>query len=517
MSTNKSKTYYSLMNSSITTVVYVLNIAMRFGSRSVFIYFLGKEYLGLNGLFTSILSMLSLAELGIGPSIVFSLYKPLAKADHAQTKALMRLYKRVYVIIGIVVAALGMGLFPFIDHLIKGGENLQNIHIIYLLYLSNSVISYFFSYNRSLLMADQKAYKSTLNTFAFATMTIIAQIAVLFLTHSYILYIICEITFTFLSNLVLTYMVKKSYKHIDAAETVKLEKETIDFLKRNTIGSISSRLGYIVVNSTDNLLLSYFVNIATVGIYSNYSLIYINLQGVIVSVADSVTASVGHAAAQHDDAQSYSILKRHYFLVFCVTMVTSLGLFLCINPLIHVWIGDSYLLSQTVVMLIVANFLLQCMRRTFLVFISGFGLNWVQRFKPLAEAGLNIVFSLFFLLVYKWGIAGVLLGAVLSCLMTDMWYEPYVVFKHAVKRPYKDFVRISIKYYLSFALAFALGFFATHYLPIDGFVKLIVNGVLAIAITGIVIISLFHKSTEFKYLLGLIGGIARKVLGKFRR
>ena len=186
---NKSRMQYSLLNSSVSAVIYIFNIAIKFLSRSFFIHFLGAEYLGLNGLFTNILSMLSLAELGIGTSIVFSLYAPLAKKDKSMINLLMHLYKKIYTIIGIVVGVLGMMLIPVLPHIIGDARSIPGIYLIYFLFLLNSVSSYFFTYNRSLLIADQRAYITVVFDFFCSVIVTVVQIISLYLFNLSLIHI----------------------------------------------------------------------------------------------------------------------------------------------------------------------------------------------------------------------------------------------------------------------------------------------------------------------------------------
>ena len=167
----------------------MLRLIMQFAIRTVFIHFLGKEFLGLNGLFTNILSLLSMAELGIGSSIVYSMYKPLAVGDQPKIRALMQLYKKAYKYIGFLVGIIGLGLIPFLKYMISSDIEMSTIYIIYILFLANSVVSYFFTYKRSMLIADQRTYVTTINDFIFLIVTTVVQILFLFLYPNYVLYL----------------------------------------------------------------------------------------------------------------------------------------------------------------------------------------------------------------------------------------------------------------------------------------------------------------------------------------
>lgn len=289
----KSRLEYSIINSSISTIIFILTIGIQFISRTIFIRFLGIEYLGLNGLFTNILSMLSLAELGVGTSIIFSLYKPLQQEDTATIKALMHLYKKIYNIIGIAIGIIGCLLIPFLPVIVGKDVGIPNIQLLYLLFLANSVFSYFFTYNRSLLNADQLGYLNVINTFAYLVVATVIQVFVLYTTGNYALYLLIQIICTVISNIDISLRVKKRYKHVfQYQEIKKLDRETIKILKQNTIGNLSNKIGSVVVLSTDNILISIFVNLAAVGRYSNYVLIVNSIKGIFNQFTNSITAAL---------------------------------------------------------------------------------------------------------------------------------------------------------------------------------------------------------------------------------
>ena len=196
----QSRLYYSIMNSSISTLVFFLKLIMQFVVRTFFIRYLGVTYLGLNGLFTNVLSILSLAELGIGTSIVYSMYKPIAVGDKEEINALMDLYKKAYHFIGVGVAVIGVSIIPLFPY-ISGDYSISNQFILYyLLYLSNSVLSYFFTYKRSLLIAHQRTYIVNLNDFIFLLLSNVFQIYLLIHYKSFSLYLIVQLVFTLLGN-----------------------------------------------------------------------------------------------------------------------------------------------------------------------------------------------------------------------------------------------------------------------------------------------------------------------------
>ncbi|HFX3738638.1 TPA: lipopolysaccharide biosynthesis protein [Enterococcus faecium] len=510
----KSRMQYSLINSSVSATIYIFNILIKFISRSVFIYFLGAEYLGLNGLFTNILSMLSLAELGIGTSIVYSLFSPIAKGDESKINSLMHLYKKIYTFIGLAIGVLGIMLVPLLPYMIGDARYIKNIYVIYFLFLLNSVSSYFFTYNRSLLIADQKSYIPVLYDFLCNCFVTIFQFISLYFYQNYIIFLCIQILGTITANVLLTFKVKKYYPYLRKFKSYSLDNETKETLKRNTIGNLSSKIGSVVVNGTDNIFISSFVGISTVGIYSNYILIVNSIRGLCGQITNSITSSIGNVAVDKDDHLSIKVFERHNFVNFTLTYYSSIILIATINPFIDFWVGPKYKLSPITVFFIILNFVILMMRNSSIVFIEAFGLAWQQRWKSVIEAVLNIVFSFFFLLVFKLGINGVLFATTVSSLMTVCWIEPYVVYKYGLHSSIYNYIKIISKQLVTLAIAATIIFFV-----ITGRFSSNLTGILLYATTSflvgtIIYLLVYFKSPELRFFYVTLINIVRKKLIK---
>lgn len=507
---NRSRMEYSIINSGISAIVYVLNVVIKFVSRSFFIAFLGASYLGLNGLFTNVLSMLSLAELGIGTSIVYSLYSPLANKDEQKIISLMHLYKKIYSYIGLAVAVLGILIIPFLPHIIGDANNIPNILFIYLLFLANSVSSYFFTYNRSLLIADQKVYLTVINDFMFSVLTIIAQIISLYIYNNFILYLSIQIIGTLLGNISLTLVVKKYYSFLKSTEIGKLDEETKIILKKNTIGNLSSKVGAVVVSGTDNIFISSFVGISTVGLYSNYLLIINSVRGLCGQITNSITSSIGNAAIDANDKFNKRIFERHNFVNFTLIYFSSSVLLTTMNLFIVFWVGESYLLSQSTLFLIISNFVLLMSRNSCLVFIEAFGLAWQQRWKSILEATLNIILSFSFLYFFKLGINGVLLATTISSLATVCWIEPYVVYKYGLHYKVSSYLKIVSKQLLTLLINLCIVslLFVNKFSP--NLMGLFFSTFFTVVFSMIIYSVFYARSLEMKFFIEMMFKIIRK-------
>lgn len=481
---------------------------LMFVCRTYFIKLLGAAYLGVNGLFSNILSMLSLAELGIGPAIVFSMYKPIAENDEQHVAKLMNFYKYAYRMVAIVVAVIGLILVPFLDHLIKDPGNVENLRLIFLLILSNTVISYCYVYKASMLNADQKGYVCIIIRNIFAVVQNVAQIIVLILTGNFILYLVVQMITTFMANFVQSKYVDRKYPFL-----VKYKHEKIDNIERGQImrrvsGMMMHKFGGFVLNSTDNLVLSKFVGLVAVGIYSNYLMI-INLVKTYVSFfSNSISASVGNLIASETKEKSYSVFKAIFFMHFWIYAMCIICFWTLFKPFILWWIGDEYLLGEVTLLIVLLNFYCTGIQECINTFTNATGLFWETRHKPIAECIINLGVSI--VLAAKMGISGVFIGTLVSYLCT-FWINPVVVYRKSFeKKVIGYFIRFAL--YLLLAVAAALG---TEYLcsmisQDATILNIIIRAAVCVTLPNIIFALIFFKTEEFKYFMGLVKKIIKK-------
>ncbi|MBM6861251.1 oligosaccharide flippase family protein, partial [Clostridium saudiense] len=260
-------TIYAFMSQGITSI-------LSFFTRTVFIYTLGKTYLGLNGLFSDILTLLSLAELGVGTAITYSMYKPMAQNDKRKVSALLNLYSNIYTIIGIVVTILGLALTPFLSFFISDMPNVANLKIIYLLYLLNTTLSYFFVYKQSMLIASQQIYIVSKVQIVATVLQNIFQIIILIMFKNFIFYLVIQVIFVVLTNTYISIYVDKKFKYLKEYKSEKLDQQTKKHIYKNVSAMFLSKISSAVVTSTDNILISKYVSTIVLGYYSNYTLFF---------------------------------------------------------------------------------------------------------------------------------------------------------------------------------------------------------------------------------------------------
>ena len=294
----ESRTKNTLRNMKTGAIVQIINKLMAFIVRSVFIQVLNTEYLGIHGLFTNVLTILSFAELGIGTAIIFNMYKPVAENDKEKIKSLMKLYKKAYNIIGIIVFILGICVIPFMNIIIKDIPDVkENIIFIYLLFLFNTASSYFFTYKKSIIYAHQKQSIIDNLDSIFYFLKSIFEIIFLVLTKNFIVYLIIQILGTFLENVTIAKKADKLYPYLKEKNVLPLEKTENKGIFNNVKSLIVYQLGGVIMNGTDNILISSLINVSTVGICSNYIMIINSIKSIVSSMLNGVNESIGNLNA----------------------------------------------------------------------------------------------------------------------------------------------------------------------------------------------------------------------------
>ena len=514
-----TRTQSSIKNLYTAVIGQAAGIIISFIARKVFLMCLSREYLGINGLFTNILTVLSLAELGVGSAMTFALYKPIASGDKELIKSLMRLYRRAYTVIGCAVLIFAAALTPFYTFFMDKVPDIPNLTAIYLLYAANTGISYFFTYKRTLIICDRKRYIATIYRYAFYFLLNIAQIAALVLTRNYVLFMVLQVIFTLAENICLSLYADKIYPYLRDKDVKPLPKSVSTEIVQNIKAMVMHKIGGIAVNSTDNILLSKITGLVSAGIYSNYYLITNALTTVIMQVFSSVSAEVGNLNAEKEDKTSLiSSFYKMFFLNFWIYGFSLCCLVSLFNPFITLWLGDGMTFDMLTVITISASFFIMGMRRTVLTYRESAGVFRPDRWKPAAEAVINLGVSV--ILARVMGPAGVFLGTIISTLSLCIWIEPLVVYRHVFKTsPLLYFKRLGI-YSLSAAAVCTATFLLCSLVGIDTpFWNFIARAAISLICPNICFAALFGRTDEFSYFRSLIAEIfsaAAEKLGKRR-
>lgn len=505
------RTKNSLLNMIVPMIMQGINVILLFISRKIFIQYFAEEYLGVNGLFTEILTVFSLAELGIGVAMAYGLYGCVARKEEAEICRLMNLYRRLYTIVGLAVAVVGLAILPFLDVLIKD-NNIPHITGIYLMYLANSVLSYFLSYKQTLIQADQKNYIVSGVTQAVRCAQVVVQIILIITTKNFYLYLAAQMAMQVLTNYVLALVADRMYPYLVHNKYGLPQKEKRKEIFAHIKAMSFHKFGAVFVSNTDNLILSMFVGLKTVGLYSNYRMITTNVRLVLSYVYNAFTASIGNLVATESPKRVLAVYRSLNFMMSILYGWLSVCLYVLINPFIGLFFGEKYRMSAAVVVVIVIDFYITGMRQMTLRFRDAMGLYWHDRYKPIPEVLINLVVSL--LLVTKYDVVGVLAGTIVSSLATNFWIEPYVFCRYGIKENWKKiygeyYIRYGI-YTLVTIVAGALGVLATCRIPDVNFFWWILKAVLISAIYGLLILVLFFRTPEFRFLVEKIMELLHK-------
>ena len=506
----KGRLENSLRNSVSGLITQGCNALMGLVTRTFFIRCLSAEYLGVNGLFSNILMVLSLADMGIGSAIVYSLYKPIANNDERKIAQLLNLYKTAYRRIGAVIALLGVSIIPFLGYITKNQTDIDHLTLIYLLFLSNTVLSYFFSYKRSILSADQMERVISRFTLAYQIIRNVLQIISLEIFKNYIVYLCIQITCLFLENLSISLYVDRKYSFLKVYHKEKLDKEDQRTIFDNIKALFIYKIGSTALDGTDNIIISRFDGVISVGLLSNYSLITGALQAFIFKVSHALTGSIGNFIAKEDDSRRETILDNVTFLHFILYGLFFVCCWGSLNPFILVWAGENYLLSGKAVFVYCLNIYIYGMMNSVWLFRSTMGLFVYGRWRPLVSAVINIVVSIF--LGKRIGLLGVLLGTTITRTVTNVWYDPYIVYKHGLKKNPLKYYLMWLKYLAVILLDAAAVYSIEKMLQLQGILAIIVYAVIGIIVFSVSVFVFFGRSSSFAYFKGL----CRKLYNRLR-
>ena len=504
-----SRTKNSIRNSSVSIITQVLTIVMDFVVKTIFIYILGSEYLGINGLFSNIITLLSLADLGIGVAIPYSLYKPLAEGNEKKITILMNFYRKVYNVIGCVVLLIGLSLTPFLSYIIKDMPDIKGIYLIYDLFVIHSALTYFFVYKKLLIESDQKGYIVSNITFICSLLLNITRVIILVLTRNFILYLFCSIIFVLIQNFWYSSKADKMYPFIKNKTDEKISDEDKNEISTNVKALLIYKVGSVVTLGTDNIVISKFMGLIPVGIYSNYILITNSLNNVLNQLFNAITSSIGNLVVTNNE-RSKNIYEKLSFFNFYIYSLCSVCLFVLINPFMHIWLNDDYVLSTLVAFLLSLNFYITGMGAVTNSFRTAYGLFYKARFRPIAMVIINIVVSV--ILVKPLGIAGVLIGTIVSRLLTVAWLDPYVIYKYGFKANVIEYYKRYLYYLIIFLVSCGLIYYLSTFVNTNNIIIWIITALVSFNLYNIIIFILFGKKEEFKYFYDKFLGFIKKFI-----
>lgn len=482
--------YWGLINKAVS-------IVLPFIVRTVILYKLGTEYLGLSGLFVSILSVLSLTELGFGSALIYNMYEPMAIGDVKKVNALLNLYRRCYRYIGIIILLIGLLLVPFLKYFIHGDYPQDvNLHIIYFIYLFNTVLSYFlFAYKKSILYASQRVdMDSNINTFV-AIIQNGVQILFVVLFENYYVYIVVLPFATIINNIWASYVVDKKFPQYTCQG--ELEKEDIKMVMKNVSGLIYQKIGGVVLLSVDNIIVSAFLGLHILAIYNNYYYIVTSLTGILAIVLKALKPSVGNSIAVESLEKNYKDFNKFNFIYVWIVSWCAITLMNLYQPFMRVWVGEDLMLSMPLVLLFVFYFFTNKWCDMTFVYQEAAGLWYENRFVAIIAAAVNLVLNV--ILVQIIGLAGVLISTIVSVVFIyDIGYA-YVLFKYYFKNTMyiKEFFLSMLRYILVFFVIGVFTYVVCGYVNCGEVMTLIVRGMICVCIPNFLAICTFRNNQHF--------------------
>lgn len=509
----KSRLENTFNNVATGLFLRLLTLVLNFASRTLFIYFLGDGCLGLNSLFTTILSMFSLAELGIGQAITYYMYKPVAEDNQDRLSALVSFYRICYRIIGFAIAVIGVALIPFLPKLVNLDVDVPyNITVIYLLFLANTVVTYlFFSYPRTVLTAHQQESVVNKVDSLFVIISVAAEILSLIITKNFIVYLLVRLALLILKNVVLGSIALKRFPYIRKKAERKIERTEIRHMFRDVYAIFIVRLSSQLFNSTDNLFISAMLGTVLAGYNGNYLMIINAIYGIISTVIYSCTASVGNLCATETKPKIEKVFSTMDFINFWIACFCTVCLYQLLNPFITLFWGAKYTFSMFAVALMCAGFYIVASLYALFTFRQAMGLFryciYNQFFAALVNIGLN------FVLIEWLGLEGLFLATIIANIGFAIFPYAVNIYKVGFEMPWLPYIFKILRGYVICFGCCALTALLCRNISVNA-TGFILQAAISAIVPNAVICLLFFRTEEFKNAMGYALNILKKFTKK---
>ena len=501
------RTKKALVNSVINVISYILILVPNFIVRKFFLTYLGERWLGVNSLFNNIIGFLSIMELGIGSAIIFSLYKPFAENDKERIKGYLDYYRKFYLIIGNIILIIGICLTPILNIFIKNEVNIKLAIIGYILFLLNTYITYLFSYKSCLLSVAQEEYKLSISSALSKVIICTIQIVLLRLIPSFIIYLLIQLLINLFYYILLNRYIDSRYEWIKDTKGLITYTEKRK-LTKNIRALFLHKIGMFVVNSTDNLLISYFIDLATVSKFNSFNMVIGACKTIIGKGISGVTASIGNLLVSEDTDNAYNVHKRIFFISFWIVSFICILLYNVLNQLIVLWLGESQLIDKFTFSILIFNLYFSAMRSSVEKFQEGSG-NFVQdRYAPICESIINLISSI--ILVKCIGLPGIFLGTLISNISVVFWTKPLVVYKYVFNKKLREYYKMYFKYLVCGIIPLGVTILLSNKINNISFTSLIVNCLLNTVVINSLYLIIFCRNKELIYYKKLIITIIKK-------
>lgn len=495
-------------NSFFSLLSQVVLLIFGFLSQRAMNLYMGSELVGMNGIISNVISILSVTELGISTAIVYHLYSALARNDEDEIAALMNLYRKAYYLFAAVILAIGAPLTPFIHLFMKNDTySLGYIRILYLLWLLRSVASYPLAYKRSLLIADQKEYIVSVVTMLANVFNYSAVILFVMLTGRYLPALGLSIAAEVGLNLWVSQYVDRKYPFLKKKRKETPPREIVDKILSDLKNVFASKLSLNLLNCTDNLIISGFISVVTVGLFSNYCLVTRSISNIVRALSKSIQPTIGHLFVEDDKEKDCNALRQVTFLFFCIMSIAACGLYALIDPFVcDIWLGESFVLERPVVLMAIITFFVQGMGFPLEIVMGVSGLFRQERNLSIITAVVNLVVSL--ALAVPLGVTGVLLGTLLSYSI-QIVYRIVVFFRIYAGASCRRYVLDFVEYGVLAAIQMMAASLVTGVLYHRSLGTFVLSGVACIIISVGINAVVFCKSWKMKSIARLVQSLRR--------
>lgn len=494
----KRNILFGLFNKAVTMVFPFL-------IRSIIIQKLGAEYLGLNSLFSSILQVLNLTELGFSNAVVYSMYKPVAENNYSLIGFLLNYYKKIYRLLGMIMFGMGLCILPLLKCLISGSyPNDINLYFVFLVFLTNTSLSYiFFGYKISVFNAYQRNDLISFASSVSLSLMYVGQIIILILFKNYYIYIILMPVFTVIQNFIIALIYKKYFNQI------KCQGYIDDYMKQEIrikiSGLIVTKICGVTRNSLDNIFISAFLGLTITAIYGNYYYIMSALIAILIVISDSMLAGVGNSIVVDSKENNYKMFRKINFLYLWIVGWCTISLFCLYQPFMKLWVGSSLMFSYLEVFGFSLYFYVLEMGVIRGLFSDAAALWWENRFRAIAESTANIVLN--YLLVKSFGVIGVIMATTISLLLINFGLGSQIIFEKYFKNgQVTSFFKEQAFYFGITAINCCITFYISSKVPDTSIIMFFIKIIICFVVPNIIYLVVYYKTDIYKESIEWIKG-----------
>lgn len=491
--TEKTRSQNAKRNILFGYIAQIGIFILSFIGRKIFLHYLSADYLGINGLYTNILTILSLAELGLDSAFLFSLYKPVAEHNYDLINSLVTFFRKIYYLLAAILLAAGLILTPFLKYLVRSDIAQKDLVFYYIVFLINMISTYFVAHKIALLSAFQEQRIQRLVTLLSNFTLQIAQIIVLIVFKDYHFYVIASTLTTIIFNCVLSIVAEKIHPEVFRARKDSVFDKQVIF--KRIRATFMYKFGAVLINSTDNILISALVGIYAVGLYSNYYSIVFSFTSLISIINAALITGIGNMAAKESRDKQLSLFDMMLLVYHLIAAIGFIGFSLLFNDLIPLWLGNKYLLDNATVFVIALNFYLTYAIAPVWIFREANGLFDDVKYILLIRAAVNIALSI--VLGMYFGVFGILLATTLSLILTNFWYEPKVIAGKIFASKVSGYWVKQIRYCLLTVMSYLVCFFVIPNIG-TGWIVLVIKALAVCTITSFIFILTNYKTPEYK-------------------